>query len=581
MSRTIAELRDAYREGKAEVGQDLQECMSRIRLRGADGVWISRLSDEELGARLASLEAREDKAGLPLRGVTFAIKDNIDLAGLPTTAACPDYAYAPERSAFVVERLLNAGALPLGKTNLDQFATGLVGVRTPYGVARNPYNAEYLPGGSSSGSAVAVAAGLCTFALGTDTAGSGRVPAAFNNLVGLKPTRGLLSTRGVVPACRSLDCVSIFTRTVADAAEVLAVAAAHDPQDPLSRPAMPPVSFTPEVPRLGIPRADQLEFCGDESASALYAKAVARWRELGATVVEVDIGAFLAAARLLYEGPWVAERYAAIKEFLQRKPEALHPVTRGIIEPASALSAVGCFEAAYKLEALRAESARVFGTIDALLLPTTPTVHTVGEALADPVGLNSRLGTYTNFMNLLDLCGLALPAGFLGKGMPWGVSLAAPAFHDDRLLHWGAIFLGEGKPRQALSASGSRVELVVCGAHLSGLPLNWQLTSLGGQLVRSLKTKPAYRLFALPGTTPPKPGLSRVTETGHAIEVEVWSLPSAAFGYFVSQIPAPLGIGRILLEDDTSPQGFLCETAGLAGAQDISELGGWRAFVGR
>jgi len=581
MNLTISELRDAFREGRLEVGQELHERVSRIRQRGDDGVWIARLSDEALGARVAALEARADKVSLPLRGVTFAIKDNIDFAGLPTTAACPDYAYEPERSAFVVDRLLKAGALPLGKTNLDQFATGLVGVRTPYGVARNPYNAEYLPGGSSSGSAVAVAAGLCTFALGTDTAGSGRVPAAFNNLVGLKPTRGLLSTRGVVPACRSLDCVSIFTRNIADAAEVLAVAAAHDPQDPFSRPAAPPADFAPAVPLLGIPRADQLEFCGDASASALYAKAVARWRELGATVVEVDIGAFLAAARLLYEGPWVAERYASIKEFLQRKPEALHPVTRGIIEPASGLGAVGCFEAAYKLEALRMESARVFAAVDALLLPTTPTVHTVSEALADPVGLNSRLGTYTNFMNLLDLCGLALPAGFLDKGMPWGVTLAAPAFHDDRLLMWGAMFLGEGKPRQALSVSGPRVDVVVCGAHLSGLPLNWQLSSLGGQLLRTLKTLPAYRLFTLPGTTPPKPGLLRVAEEGHAIEVEVWSLPITAFGYFVSQIPAPLGIGRILLEDGTSPQGFLCEAAALAGAEEISELGGWRAFVRR
>jgi allophanate hydrolase len=546
----------------------------RIEARGEDGVWISRIERQVLCSLAEASTGRGALAGVP-----FAIKDNIDLLGLATTAACPDFAYAPTRSAFVVRRLLEAGAVPVGKTNLDQFATGLVGVRSPYGVARNPFDANYLPGGSSSGSAVAVAAGLCSFALGTDTAGSGRVPAAFNNLVGLKPTRGLLSCSGVVPACRSLDCVSIFTRTVADAAEVFSVAAGFDPEDPYARHARPPVGFASAKPRIGVPRADQLEFFGDQAAAGLYATAVARWESLGAVLVEVDIFSLLETARLLYEGPWVAERYAAIREFIAQRPESLHPVTRQVIGAASSLGAVGAFEAFHRLEAHRRQVDTLFASIDFLLLPTTPTVYRVEEVLADPIRLNSRLGHYTNFMNLLDLCGLALPAGFLPKGLPWGVTLVAPAFHDDRLLRYGACFLGEPVPATVLAAPGPSVEVAVCGAHLSGLPLNWQLRDLGARLLRGTRTLPQYRLYALPGTVPPKPGLVRTEAGGASIEVEVWELPLAAYGQFVSMIPAPLGIGRLQLEDGTQPQGFLCEQVAVLNAMDISHLGGWRAYM--
>jgi allophanate hydrolase len=551
---------------------NLPEVLDQIEARGRDAVWISRLP------RAAVLAAHAKATG-PLAGATFAIKDNIDLAGLPTTAACPEYAYTPAVSAPVVQRLIDAGAIPLGKTNLDQFATGLVGVRSPHGVPVNPYGAAYLPGGSSAGSAVAVAAGLCNFSLGTDTAGSGRVPAAFNNLVGLKPTRGLLSTRGVVPACRTLDCVSIFTRTVADAAEVLAVAAAYDAEDPYSRPAAPPVVDESWPPRIGVPRADQLEFFGNNDAAMLFAAAVARWRALGATVVEVDFAPFLEAARLLYEGPWVAERYAAIRDFIEQKPAALHPVTCRIIEGAKPLTAVAAFEATYKLAALRRRAEAVWGDIDVLLTPTAGTIYTVAEVEADPIRLNSNLGTYTNYMNLLDLCGLAVPAGFLPNGMPWGVTLVAPAFGDDRLLRLGAKFLGEPAPKRALAPAGPKVKLAVCGAHLSGLPLNGQLTDLGGRLVRAARTAPHYRFFALPGTTPPKPGLVRVPEGGAAIEVEVWELPVDAYGRFVAAIPAPLGIGTLRLEDGEAVQGFLCEAFATAGARDITALGGWRAYL--
>jgi len=552
---------------------DLNKLLDRIEARGVDPTWISRRTRAEV-----TRAAQVAPAG-PLRGVAFAIKDNIDLEGVPTTAACPDYAYTPAVSAPVVQRLVDAGAIPLGKTNLDQFATGLVGVRSPYGVPVNPFGADYLPGGSSSGSAVAVAAGLCDFSLGTDTAGSGRVPASFNNLVGLKPTKGLLSTVGVVPACRSLDCVSIFTRSVADAAEVLAVAAAFDPMDPFSRAAQAPRQDEAWPPRIGVPRAGQLDFFGNAEAAKLFAAAVVRWRALGATIVEIDYTPFAAAARLLYEGSWVAERYAAIREFIEKKPEAMHPVTRKIIEGAKTLTAMQAFESSYRLAELRRQAEATWTSIDALLTPTAGTIYKVAEVAADPIKLNSNLGYYTNHMNLLDLCGLALPAGFLPNGLPWGVTLSAPAFCDDRLLRFGAKFLNEPAPTRALPAAGPRTRVAVCGAHLSGLPLNWQLTRLGATLVKATSTAPLYRLFALPGTTPPKPGLVRVGAGGAAIAVEVWELPLDGYGHFVAGIPAPLGIGTITLEDGSAVQGFLCESVAVEGAREVTSYGGWRAFL--
>ncbi len=564
--------------------RSVEECAAswcdRLDARGADPVWISRLPRGAVLDRARAVDAA-GPSGMALRGLPFAIKDNIDFAPLPTTAACPEYAYTPARSARVVERLEAAGAVALGKTNLDQFATGLVGVRSPYGVPRNPFGEAYIPGGSSSGSAVAVAAGLCSFALGTDTAGSGRVPAAFNALVGLKPTRGLVSTLGVVPACRSLDCVSVFTRGVGEAAEVLRVAAGFESEDPWSRCAAPPAGEAPWPPRIGVPRTSQLEFFGDAGASELFAASVALWRGLGATIVEIDYAPFLDTARLLYEGPWVAERYAAVGAFLKDHPGALLPVTRDIIASAERLGAVAVFEAQYRLSELRRRSESVWERVDALLTPTAPTIYTLGEIASDPVRLNSRLGTYTNHMNLLDLCAIALPAGFLPNGMPWGVTLSAPAFHDDRLLTWAARSLGEPAPCGALGSipSGAFVKVAVCGAHLSGLPLNKQLLERGGRLVRTTRTAPAYRFYALPGTVPPKPGLVRVDTGGYRIEVEVWEMPVSNYGSFVAGIPAPLGIGTLELDDGEAVQGFVCEAAAVVGARDISELGGWRSHL--
>jgi allophanate hydrolase len=475
-----------------------------------------------------------------------------------------------------VQRLIDAGAVPLGKTNLDQFATGLVGVRSPYGVPANTINPHYVPGGSSSGSAVAVAAGLCDFSLGTDTAGSGRVPAAFNNLVGLKPTRGLLSTRGVVPACRTLDCVSIFTRTCGEAANVLATTAGYDVEDPFSRVATPPVQNETWPPTIGVPRAYQLEFFGNTESRRLFSEAINQLEKLGATVVEIDFDPFLQAARLLYEGPWVAERYAAIREFIELKPEAIHPVTRKILEGARPLTAVSGFEASYKLAALRRKTEAIWEKIDALLTPTAGTIYTIAEVEADPIKLNSNLGYYTNYMNLLDLCAVAVPAGFQNDGLPFGVTIVAQAFCDDLVLRLGARFLDEAKPKRALAPAGTTTTLAVCGAHLSGLPLNHQLTSLGATLVRATRTSPDYRLYALPGAKPPKPGLVRVNEGGGAIEVEVWELTHEAFGRFVANIPPPLGIGTLTMENCETAQGFLCESAATSGAKDITGLGSWR-----
>lgn len=581
-----------YRAGSLRPSQLVAGILQRIERRGDDKVWIHRLPAAELEARAAELERREPN-GLPLYGIPFAIKDNIDLAGHPTTAACPDFAYVAKASAAVVESLLAAGALPIGKTNLDQFATGLVGMRSPYGVPGNTFNADYVPGGSSSGSAVAVAAGLASFSLGTDTAGSGRVPAAFNNLVGLKPTRGLLSTRGVVPACWSLDCVSIFALTASDAAVVLRSARGFDAADPFSRREASPARAMPRSfagCKFGVPRADQLEFFGNPDTPALFEAMLARLERLGGERVTIDFEPFLETARLLYEGPWVAERYVAIREFIERRPEALHPVTRDIIGGATRHRAIDAFAAYYRLKALQRKTAPVWDAVDILVAPTAGTIYRIAEVEADPVRLNSNLGRYTNFMNLLDLSAIAVPAGFQHDGLPFGITLIAPAFADEALCalgapaqraavdKMGATGLALPAVESSDAASGQTIRLAVCGAHMSGLPLNHQLTERGARLARKCRTAPHYRLYALTAFTPPRPGMLR-TDAGGAIEVEVWDVPSAALGSFVDGIPEPLGIGTVTLDDGQQVKGFLCEARATQGARDITSLGSWRQFI--
>ena len=594
MTETVAEILNAYRTGAAAPADIVKRSFARVRAHNDPAIFISLRDEEEVAAEAKSLAETGDKT-LPLYGIPITVKDNIDVAGLPTTAACPAYLYRARRDSTAVARLRAAGALILGKTNLDQFATGLVGVRTPYGIGRNLFDAKLIPGGSSTGSALSVGAGIAPLSLGTDTAGSGRVPAAFSNIVGLKPSLGLVSTAGVVPACRTLDCVSIFALTVDDAVTALNAIAGPDAADPFSRPrGLRAVGAVPDGVRLGVPLPGQRLFFGDKVSAAAYDAAVAQFAALGAKIIEVDIEPFYAAARLLYEGPWVAERYLTVKDMIASSPESILPVTRQIILAGAHGTAADAFAAFYQLEGLRRVRDHVFRAIDALVVPTAPTIYTIEQVQADPIGLNSRLGTYTNFVNLLDLCGLAVPASFRPDGIPFGVTLLASGGEDATLAAIGRQFHhATGLPLGALNtaqppladisaaAATGEIAIAVVGAHLSGMPLNGELRAAGGRLLTSAKTAPHYRLFALPGTTPPKPGLLRVKNgAGKAIEIEVWSLPEKAFGCFVAAVPPPMSIGTLELADGQGVKGFLVEAEAVEGARDISSFGGWRKFVG-
>jgi allophanate hydrolase len=592
LSLDFTSLRRAYREGTANPVAVAEDVLARIERAGNDSVWISRVPKAALIAEAQALQKRSDAANLPLFGLPFAVKDNIDVAGLPTTCACPEFAYPPERSAPVVERLRQAGALFVGKTNLDQFATGLVGTRSPYGVPRNAFDPAYIPGGSSSGSAVAVASGLVAFALGTDTAGSGRVPASFGNIVGLKPSRGLISARGVVPACRTLDCVSIFALTVADAAEVLDIARGFDASDGFSRHA--PDGFAaygrmPERFTFGVLPPGEREFFGNADGPALYAAAIARLEKLGGTPVEIDYAPFLAVNELLYHGPWLAERWGAVRAAIGDRLGLLHPALARVFSRAPEISGSAVFAALHELTGVRQVTETVWRGIDLLLLPTTGTTHTVAEIQADPIVFNENIGRYTNFCNLLDLSAIAIPTGFRGDGLPFGVTLFAPAFHDPLLTAIGAAL--HAASDLPLGATGHRLPdrkpppgvaypnlpLAVVGAHLSGQPMNHELTALGAKPRRAARTTAEYRLYALPDGK--RPGLVRVAGGGAAIDIEVWDVPVAAVGGFLARIAPPLGLGTIRLEDGSDVAGFLCEAHAAASARDITDYGGWRAWI--
>ena len=599
LSFDIANLQAAYASG-TPVRDVIAEAMRRCA-SDTNNAFIHRLSDAEIEPFVARLDG-VDPASLPLYGVPFALKDNIDLAHIPTTAGCPEFAYTPGESAFLIQQLLAAGAVPLGKTNLDQFATGLNGTRSPYGACQNAFNPAFVSGGSSSGSAVSVAKGWVSFSLGTDTAGSGRVPASFNNLVGLKPSIGLLSGTGVVPACRSVDTVSIFALTAADAQAVLAVAAAYDESDAFSRKAEPfGVDFSAGPFRFGVPRAQDLAFFGNTTALELFGASIERLKALGGTAVEIDLTPFLEAARLLYEGPWVAERYVAIKDFIDAQPEAVFPPVRTIIEGGRGKTAADAFAASYKLKALKRVCDAVWKDVDCLLTPTAGTIYRIADMQADPIRLNSNLGYYTNFMNLLDYAAVAVPAGFQAsgdaQGLPWGVTLAAPAFKDvpllrlaDRFHRAQALSLGAtdallantpaiGTDLPKDSNTAGTVKVAVCGAHLSGLPLNWQLTQRGARLLGAVKSAPEYKFYALAGGPVQRPGMVRVAEGGAAIHMEIWEMPAEHFGSFVDGIPAPLGIGKVKLADGSWVSGFVCEAMGVEGGTEITQLGSWRDWL--
>lgn len=572
---TISELKTRY-AGGATPSEVIEEILEKIIAWNDPAIFIHLPEKAVLLEIAAAVEATSKD--LPLWGIPFVVKDNIDVAGWPTTSGCPEYAYVPSEDAEVVRLLRAAGAIPIAKGNLDQFATGLVGTRTPYGVARNAIDAEFLPGGSSSGSASAVAAGLCAFSLGTDTAGSGRVPAAFQELIGWKPTRGLLSNRGLVPACKSLDCISVFANTAADALMISEVVSVYDASDAFSRKVIPKGGIGAAF-RFGVPM--ELDFAGDPDTPGLYAAAVEKMESLGGIAVQVDLTPFAEAAKLLYEGPWVAERWAAVGEFVEKNPEAIFPVTRKILEGSKGWDAASTFQAQYQLREYAREAEAVWGKIDMLLLPTTPRLYTVAENLAEPFGTNATLGRYTNFMNLLDLAAVAMPAGRARSGRaPWGITLAAPAGWDTALLEFTARFRGE--PEIEIRQT-TRIPLLVCGAHLQGLALHWQLADRGAILREKTRTAPVYRMYAMPsiGTIPPRPALIRDEKSGGGIEVEIWELEAADFGDFVSKIPGPLGIGKVKLESGEEVPGFIAEPRATEGAEEITDFGGWRAWLDR
>ncbi|MEO0795299.1 MAG: allophanate hydrolase [Verrucomicrobiota bacterium] len=567
--------------------QAVLDCvLDRIRVEDP-AIWIYVLSREEIAVYVEKLKDKSPETH-PLYGIPFAVKDNLDLAGVPTTAACPDYAYTPTNSAYVVQQLIDAGAIPIGKTNLDQFATGLVGTRSPYGIPSNPFDPRYIPGGSSSGSAVAVSKGLVSFALGTDTAGSGRIPASLNNIVGLKPSRGLLSTTGLVPACRSLDCVSIFALSNADAQAVLEVAASYDAEDPYA------VSISLQAgsrrQSIGIPKSEQLEFFGDEQTKIVFDKAIDLVRELGYDVVEIDFEPFKDAARLLYEGPWLAERYSVLESILAERPDILHPVTRQIIEQGNRASAVDYFRAEYKLKDLKRLGDEVLEQVDGIMTPTCGTVYTTEQVLNEPLALNSELGYYTNFMNLFDLAAVATPVAFRKDNLPHGVTLFAGSGRDLDLLEIAGelhaktgLTMGTSKlsPPEVIAESknlDSLVPIVVCGAHMKDMPLNFQLLERNGRFVRKTETLPMYRLFALEGE-PRRPALVRDSMHGSSIAVEVWQLPRETLGSFLEGIGAPLGLGRVFLKGDVECMGFIAEACAVEGSTEITHLQSWRRYM--
>ncbi|MCW2306680.1 allophanate hydrolase [Rhodobium gokarnense] len=587
---TVPALHAAYAAGLSPEAV-IDEALRRLDAADDDGIFLHVESRAALMAAVASL-GPFDPAAKPLWGIPFAVKDNIDVGDRTTTAACPAYAYRAERDAFCVAALRAAGAILIGKTNLDQFATGLVGVRTPFPAPRNAVDPALAPGGSSSGSAVAVSRGIVAFALGTDTAGSGRVPAAYNNIVGLKPTLGAISSTGVVPACRSLDTVSVLALTVDDAYRAYRVAARPDPADAYSRNfATSPLSGPPPAFRIGIPDAASREFFGDADQERSFLDALRLVETLGGDLVEIDFAPFYETAQMLYEGPWVAERFVVLEEMLATQPEAVHPVTRAIIEKGRDMSAADLFRGIYRLKALERITASATASLDALCVPTVPTFYTVADIAADPVGTNARLGTYTNFVNLLDMCGIAVPTGPRADGRPGSITLLARADRDAaiaalaREIHaLSAPTLGAtGAPLPQAAAlpfgpAEDEIELAVVGAHMSGMPLNGELTRLGARFLRAARTAPFYRLHALAGGPPFKPGLVR-DGAGAAIDLETWAVPKRQFGAFMDGVKSPLGIGTLTLEGGEEVKGFLCEAAGLKGATEITAFGGWRSYM--
>jgi allophanate hydrolase len=579
--RSASAIAEAVQAGRTSAVAVAEDTLARLAAYDPvqPQVWISRMAPEAILAAARAVDARVARGEvLPLAGVPFAVKDNIDVAGLDTTAACPAFAFRPEASAVLVERLLAAGAICIGKTNLDQFATGLNGTRSPYGAPRNAYNLAYVSGGSSSGSSTAVAAGLVAFALGTDTAGSGRVPAAFQHLIGFKPTRGRWSNSGLLPACRTIDCITVFTSDTTDARLIDGIVAGYDRTDPYSKPL---ADRTIGHSRIGVPRRGQRVFFGDQESEYFYDRALETLGR-GAEIVEIDIAPLLEAAQLLYGGPWVAERTAALAQMLANNPDAIDPTVREVVEPGLTMSAVELFNGIYRMAALKRHADELWDEVDLLAFPTVGTTYRVAELRAAPVALNSAFGLYTNFVNLLDMAAVAVPCGIRANATGFGVTLIGPADSDLALLDMADSFLATADlpalPPLDLEGKMQTVKLAVVGAHLKGMPLHWQLTSRDAKFVGAFETAPNYRLYAIADSVPPKPALVH-SEDGGPIKVEIYELGVAEFGSFVVEVPPPLAIGTVTLADGTSVKGFVAEPRALTGAQDITDLGGWRAYI--
>ncbi|WP_353160625.1 allophanate hydrolase [Acinetobacter guillouiae] len=589
---TISDWQRAYQTGEINI-EKLCDLVSEFDPQ--DNAWISIATVEQIKQQIEDLQIdTHDLENIylqfPLYGIPFAVKDNIDVKGFVSTAACKIISHPAEQDAALVQLLKNAGAVVVGKTNLDQFATGLVGTRSPYGAVKNSFNPNYVSGGSSSGSASVVARGLVPFSLGTDTAGSGRVPAGFNNIVGLKPTKGRFSNHGLLPACKTVDCISIFALTVIDAEYVANLLEKHDARDSYSRknPKTAPARFTSKL-NFAIP--DTLKFFDDQQSEQAFNQALKLLESFQASITEIDFTAFEKLAVQLYQGPWVAERTAALEDFIEQNPEAFDQTVLEIVKQGYQYTAIDAYNAEYLKQDLAREIQEKLAQFDALIVPTSPTIYTIEEMKIEPIKFNSHFGTYTNFTNLADLSALALPAGFREDGLPFGITLIAPAWHDAALTHFGKLWqryldlkLGATQAKLKstqldLTRSDHHIRVAVVGAHLTGMPLNFQLTSRDAVHIETTKTASKYSLYALNGTVPPKPGLARNEAEGKAIIVELWDIPTARFGEFVAEIPTPLGMGNVELEDGRWVKGFICEPYGLEDAENISHLGGWRAYI--
>lgn len=594
-SLDIDELQERYRKGLLTPEKLIDDIHANIESYEDYKIWIHLLDKTDLQVYLSGLEGKSPD-DLPLYGIPFAIKDNIDLAGIPTTAACPEFSYIPKQSAFAVQLLIEAGAIPVGKANLDQFAAGLVGTRSPYGAVKNAFDPDYASGGSSSGSAVALALGQVSFALGTDTAGSGRVPVAFNNLIGLKPTKGRISTSGLVPACRSLDCISIFALNVDDVVTVFDVVDRYDSTDIYARVSAQRIRN--KHYKIAVPDSSFLKFFNNDDYEKLFDDFLKQISELKIEgkmyeLVEIDFTPFIQTANLLYQGPWLAERYAAIDDFIESKPDALFPVTKDIVMPAKDIDGVTTFKKLYELQSLKKQADKILDSVDFIVTPTAGTKYKIDEVNGDPVQLNSNLGYYTNYMNLLDYAAIAIPAGFDQEGFPFGITLFSGAFDDYELLKYARVILQRKENRMGATnfkwipkrlennnnKFDNSIDIAVCGAHLSGMPLNYQLTDNNAVLIEVTKTEAAYKLYALAGGPPFRPGLVKDSLNGKSIEVEVWRMPLSSFGKFMVNIPAPLGIGKAILIDGNEVNSFICEGYAVSDAEDVTEFGGWRSYI--